>query len=298
MTILFLKKWLMVSASLVLSALLWMGVQVFRVFRIPEPTQDPAPALRMSGLTDLPLEDVFSRPGEEDIERRAASLKLSGTIQLETGESETRGAEFVGLVDDEETGRQHLVSVGDALGPFTIREIGREYMVFGTDSRNWKVEMTGSARAWSGRGDRDGGGQDENQISWEDMPALETTRFGKRVADNQWVIQREAIHAYVRELIENPARAIDLYGSFSTAPPGGETGFAGFRIEMQGEQDFLRAMGLQDGMVIRAVNSMEMSSQARAEFMVRTFMRGDLGAVILDIDDVDGEIGKKIYIIR
>ncbi|MCC5845130.1 MAG: hypothetical protein JJU05_12850 [Verrucomicrobia bacterium] len=300
MTILFLKKWLMPAGVLVSAGLLWMGIQVFRVFYVPvaEPVAGPGPDLRGGERVSLPSLDVFSRPGEEDLDRRAASLMLSGTIQLEGGTREDGGVDFVALVDDGETGRQHLVAVGEALGPFRVKEIGREYLTISKDDRNWQLEMTGAVRVWAGRGGSSRRNGEEGAMTWEDMPALETTPFGKRVAHNQWVIQREAVHAYVRDLIEDPARAVKLYDSFREAPPVGEDGLAGFSIQKRGEHDFFRAMGLEDGMVIRAVNSMEMRSQARAEFMVRAFMRGELGAVILDIDQPDGEIGKNIYIIR
>jgi hypothetical protein len=204
---------------------------------------------------------------------------------------------YLALVDDAESGRQHLVSAGDRLGPFRVTGIGREYLALGNGDRIWELEMTGTTRAWAGaeRGGARAG--EEAPVTWETMPALETTPFGKRVADNQWVIQREAVFDYTRALIEEPRRAIALYSNFAKAPPSEEGGFEGFRLTMRAEQEFLGAMGLEDGMVIRAVNSMEMSNQGRAEYMVREFMRGQMGAVVLDVEQ-DGEMKKLIYVIR
>ncbi len=300
MTIVFLKKWLLSAGALVAAGLLWMGVQVFRVFYVPAmpDTGGSGGGFRPADVATLPAVDIFSRPGEEDLDRRAASLMLSGTIQLEGGGREDGGVDFVALVDDAESGRQHLVGVGEALGPFRVTEIGREYLMLSHEDRYWQLEMTGTVRAWAGRGSRSREDGTEGAMTWDDMPALETTPFGKRVAENQWVIQREAVYAYVRELIEDPARAVKLYDSFRAAPPEGDDGLAGFRIQQRGEQDFFRAMGLEDGMVIRTVNSMEMSSQARAEYMVRVFMRGELGAVVLDVDREGQDMEKMIYVIR
>lgn len=301
MSLLLLKKWCLLAGGVVSAGLLWMGVQVFRVFYVPAAEAVP-PETGFLRAADpgvaLPAADVFSRPGEEDLDRRAQALTLSGTIQLQGVSREEGGTEFMALVDDGETGRQHLVSVGDVLGPFRVTQISWETLVVSVEDRHWALEMTGTARAWAGRPGEDRNGGAERLLTWDELPALETTRFGKRVAENQWVIQREAVQAYVRELIENPARAISLYSSFEAAPPETEDGLAGFRLQKRGEHDFFRAMGLTDGMVIRAVNSMEMSSQARAEFMVRAFMRGDLGAVVLDVDQPDGDSGKKIFVIR
>ena len=299
MSIVFLKKWLLLAAFIVSAGLFMMGIQVLRVFNTGAGTgAAEARPLEWSVETSLlPEADVFSRPGEENLDRRAASLKLSGTIQLEGGARENGGVDFMALVDDEETGRQHLVSVGDALGPFRVRGIGREYLALGKDDRIWELEMTGTVRAWAGENRHGKNGDEEPPMTWDTMPALETTPYGKRVAENQWVIQREAVYAYTRSLIEDPARAIKLYESFTQAPPVDEDGLAGFRLQMRGEQDFFKAMGLADGMVIRAVNSMEMSNQGRAEYLVREFMRGDIGAVVLDVEQ-DGEMNKLIYVIR
>lgn len=300
MTIRFLKKWLLFAGLLVSGGLLWMGVPVFRVFYSPgsDPISDGDAEFPGRERVSLPVQDVFSRPDEEDLDRRAAALTLSGTIQLEAGVRGEDGVEFVALVDDGLSGRQHLVGLREMLGPFRVTEIGRDVLWISNEDRYWKLEMAGTVRAQARAGTPQRRPADERTLTWDDMPALETSPFGRRVAENQWVIQREAVHAYVRELIENPARAVKLYDSFQAAPPQGEDGLAGFRLEPQGEQDFLRAMGLEGGMVIRAVNSMEMSNQGRAELMVRAFMRGDLEAVVLDVEQPDGEMAKKIYIIR
>jgi hypothetical protein len=298
MTILFLKKWLLFFACLVGAALLWMGVQVFRVFQVSSPVSESGSVSGAWGgaLAVLPAVDVFSRPGEDDIERRAAALVLSGTIQIEGGGRVRNGVEYVALVDDEESGRQHLVSVGDELGPFRIREISPETMVFGIDNRNWELEMTGRVRP---RAVRRGtpSTEDGESVAWEDMPALETSPFGKRVGDNQWVIEREPVMEYVRDLVENPARAISLYDSFRGVEQENQDLLDGFRIQKRGEHDFFRAMGLEDGMIIRSANMMEMDHQVRAEIIMREFIRGELDAVVLQVDE-NGERKGMIYIIR
>jgi hypothetical protein len=56
-------------------------------------------------------------------------------------------------------------------------------------------------------------------------------------------------------------------------------------------------VGLQDGDVIRKVNSMNMINQRRGEFMLNEFFQHKLGAVVLDVVREDKE-KKLIYIIR
>ena len=49
--------------------------------------------------------------------------------------------------------------------------------------------------------------------------------------------------------------------------------------------------------VVRRVNSMHMTSQRRAEHFIREFVRGNLGAVVLDIER-GGKEEKLIYLVE
>jgi len=72
---------------------------------------------------------------------------------------------------------------------------------------------------------------------------------------------------------------------------------AGYRLEKEGEAEFFAAVGLQEGDTIRRVNSMNMTSQARAEYFISEFMKERLGAVVLDVER-NGQQEKLIYLFR
>ena len=66
---------------------------------------------------------------------------------------------------------------------------------------------------------------------------------------------------------------------------------------MEGEPDFFKAVGLQNGDVIRKVNSMNMTSQRRAEYLMGEFFKNRLNAFVFDIER-QGQPQKLIYLLR
>jgi len=284
---------LMVAGGLVITGVL---------FRSSESPAGPVSEVRKPGMevprVDLPQGDVFARVGVERLEQELHRFRLTGTFQTyDFGlEGETRLRGQLALVDDLNAGQQRIVREGDSLGPFRVNRIGVNELMVSASDQEWTLRLQGvfaSSRPASG----EGSAPESRPPTWEDMPILERSAWGDRVAENQWLIRREAVFEYAEQMMADPRRAIELYRSFSTAEPFGEDELAGFRLKMTGERDFFTAMGLTDGDVIRRVNSMEMSNQARAEFLIAEFMRSRMNAVVLDVER-NGELQKLVYVIR
>lgn len=225
---------------------------------------------------------------------------LSGTFQtfdMKKGSvDEVARVRSLALVDDVQEGRQRLVKEGDRLGSFLVQNIGLDQITLARQEQLFVLALSGEVASASMQESQERDLKTSPPVSFEDMPALETNRFGKRIAENQWVIQREAVFNYAEEIMGNPYRAVQLYRSFSqVAENRGDE--AGFQVQMKGEQDFLTAMGLGDGDIIRRVNSMDMESQVRAEYLVREFMNSRMSAVVLDVEN-NGESRKQIFIVR
>ena len=68
-------------------------------------------------------------------------------------------------------------------------------------------------------------------------------------------------------------------------------------LDVAGEADFFAAMGMQQGELIRKVNSMNMTSQKRAEYFMGEFMKYLVNAFVLDIER-GGKPEKLIYLVR
>jgi type II secretory pathway component PulC len=66
---------------------------------------------------------------------------------------------------------------------------------------------------------------------------------------------------------------------------------------MEGEKEFFSAAGLQEGDVVRKVNSMNMTSQKRAEYFIGEFLQNRVTALVFDIER-ENKAQKLIYFIR
>jgi hypothetical protein len=139
------------------------------------------------------------------------------------------------------------------------------------------------------------GDDERSDGSFFDAPALETNRFGKRIDKDRWIFERKALMGYYEEMMANPARLVTLYKSFRPDRKDGEV--AGFQFKTEGEGDFFKAVGFQDGDVVRTVNSMQMTSQRRAEFFMGEFVRENLNAIVIEVER-EGEMRNLIYLIR
>ncbi len=132
-------------------------------------------------------------------------------------------------------------------------------------------------------------------VSMEDQPALESSRFGKRVGENRWVFNREELLKYYQEVLDEPERIAKVY--LSLKPDYQGESIEGYRLASEGEADFFKAVGLQEGDTIRKVNSMRMVSQRRAEYFLSEFLKNRVSALVLDVER-EGKPEKMIYLIR
>ncbi|OGV44865.1 MAG: hypothetical protein A2X46_17210 [Lentisphaerae bacterium GWF2_57_35] len=129
----------------------------------------------------------------------------------------------------------------------------------------------------------------------EDGVALETSRFGKRVGENRWVFQREDLLKYYQELLDDPERMASIF--LSMKPDYQEGRINGYHVDVEGEKDFFKDVGLQQGDVVRKVNSMKMTSQARAEYFLGEFVKNRVSAVVMEVER-EGKPQKLIYLFR
>ncbi len=290
------------SALLLLCAgytalLVWAG-QAFTEMESPPDSgqENPVLPIPVPVFTDA---NPWARPGLEKIASQVEYYRLSGTYQTFTADDSGIGSEQVtslALVDDLKTGQQSIVQEGGMLGPFTIQEISADRIRISHDNRQWTLLLSGQV-AMGGGGRSTSSGPLTKEERFDQLPSLEETAYGKRIAHNQWVISRAAIKGYAEEIIGSPLRATRLYRSFNqVADEEGQTE-AGFRLQMKGEQDFFQNMGLQDEDVIRKVNSMKMKNQGRAEYLIGEFMQDKMGLVVLEIER-GGQPQKLIYLIR
>ena len=238
---------------------------------------------------------VFA-PGERRLQSASGPLsrrfRLAGTFFSFDERSDASGTESVckAILDDVEKKTQHLIGEGETLDGIQVARIYRDHVVLRNDGREEELWLSFST-------DREGAGagtMTAQEAEPEPVP-MEVSRFGTRVGEARWVLNRDALMNYYEELREDPERIGHLYVSMK--PDYNEGAIAGYKLNMTGEQDFFKAAGLQEGDVVRNVNSLRMTSQARAEYFIGEFLQGRLSAVVLDIER-GGEEKKLIYLIR
>jgi type II secretion system protein C len=223
----------------------------------------------------------------------AKRFRLAGTFFAFGEPGAQEGNYCKAILDDALKKEQYLVREGDTVEGIHVVRIYQDRVVL----RNQGVEEELWLSFANALADRPpaGTGPGRRTAEADETPALEVNRFGKRVGENRWVLSREALKGYYREMLDDPERLALLYVSMK--PQYKEGAIAGYTMDMEGEKDFFTSAGLRNGDIIRKVNSMNMTSQRRAEYFIGEFAKDRLNAVVLDVER-NNQPQKLIYMIR
>ncbi len=231
---------------------------------------------------------VFAPANRRGLSTNAADqtprrFRLAGTFFV-FGAGEVHKA----ILDDLQTKQQSIVGQGEQVAGYTVEEVGadRAVLVRGSEREVLILGLTSPAAPAAAAGTNVARNAASEKV-------LDETRFGKRVGDTRWIMNRRELLNYYQELLDNPDRIAAVYMSMKPEYKNDE--IAGYRLNEEGERDFFKAVGLQEGDVIRKVNSMNMTSQARAEYFIGEFVKNRLNAVVIDIER-DGTPQKMIYL--
>lgn len=288
----------------VLLAALALGAAgvAWSVRRMPRP--EPA-APGAAAVPDWPASPAFgarewtalqsSRPSATLLPGLAtnhARYRLAGTFIAPEGSlSGVTGTLCRAIIDDVQTQKQYLLAEGESSGELKMLRIRSDRVIVEIAGRTEELFLSFGAGAPSAP-------SSANAAAFTEVPAekvLEESAYGKRVGDTRWVMNRDALLGYYREMLDHPERIAKLYDTFQPDYVKGK--IEGYRVKVEGEGDFLKAVGLREGDVVRMVNSMRMSSQSRAEFWMGEFVKDRMGAAVLDIER-DGKPEKLVYLFR
>lgn len=284
--------------ALALALALYLGVLLYRLPREEPPIATPKPADRLPVQMPPPEAWTVFRVAAGPVPHSgplAERFRLAGTFFL-YGEGEGNGqfeTRRRAIIDDLSAKKQLIVSEQDEVDGYTIARIEADRVRL--QREGVEVELALSFSALSAGGEGAPSTRPSEMPSMEDWPALENTRFGKRVGENRWVVRRDELLRYYAELLDDPERIANVYASLK--PKYEDNSIAGYVLNSEGEGDFFRAVGLQEGDVIRRVNSMRMVSQRRAEYFLSEFMKNRVSALVFDIER-GGKEEKLIYLIR
>ena len=256
---------------------------------------------------DWPEPAAFASGDWTVVQRRGAAMpapmgplgqrfRLAGTFFAYPGEGEARSGTRHAILDDLRERKQHLLQEGDDVDTVEVVSIFRDRIVLRGQAGEEELWLSFTGKA--SPDDRPAADERaETPPLFEDMPALETSRFGKRIGENRWVLQREELLRYFDELQEDPERLTAIFMAMEPDYDEEEDRVAGYRLRMLGEDVLYEAAGFQEGDIVRMVNSMPMTSPARAEYFISEFLNERISAVVFDIER-NGAEEKLIHLIR
>lgn len=219
----------------------------------------------------------------------AGSLRLAGIFGT-IGEDGTELRKAI--LGDDSTKEQAIVSRGEKFAGWTVQEVGDEHVAI---TRNGERKVLTMSFAGGEIAAQPAAATASDELLEPEETVLEETPYGKKVGDTRWVLSKRSMQNYYQQLLDNPERIAALYMSLKPIYAGKD--ITGYHLNQEGERDFFKAMGLTEGDVVRKVNSMNMTSQSRAEYFIGEFVKDRLGALVLDIER-GGKPEKLIYLFR
>jgi hypothetical protein len=245
---------------------------------------------------------AIARPVEPDAALTPPShhLRLSGTFMTyDQVDNENRKPvrTIKALLDDLKERTTQVVGVGEHFSGCLVKQIHPDSIVLEREMEMFTLYVASGSVVPGSAAQVPSDPATAHPATFESMPALLTSRFGKKIGENRWVLRREALLDYYDEVKNDAERLTLLWKSFTTNRDAQTGEPLGFNVNPAGEPDFWTAMGLQDGDIMRKVNSMNMINQRRGEFMLNEFFQHKLSAVVLDVVR-EGKEEKLIYIIR
>lgn len=226
----------------------------------------------------------------------AKRFRLAGTFFSYPGEGGTDSGSRHAILDDLSAKVQHLVQENDEVDHIRVVSIFRDRIVLSGQAGEEELWLSFTGKTDPSAAPTETARADV-PLRFEDMPALETSRFGKRIGENRWVFQRDELLRYFEELQEDPERLTAIFMAMEPDYDEEEDLVAGYQLNMLGEDVLYEGAGFQNGDIVRMVNSIPMTSPARAEYFIREFLNERISAVVFDIER-DGEEQKLIHLIR
>jgi len=215
----------------------------------------------------------------------AKRFRLAGTFFAVGINQQSRKA----ILDDLQKKEQLLVTEGDLIdGDALVRSIMSDRIILrrGTIDEEIMLCFAGNLQP----GSQQTAGSSDGRLAAEVQ-----NRFGKRVGDKRWVLTRTELLKYYKEVLNDTDRLAKIYDSLKPVYEG--RNIAGYNLAIEGEGDMFNAFGLQQGDIIRQVNSMPMTSQTRAEYFISEFVKNRVNGFVLDIER-SGRKEKLIYMVR
>lgn len=196
------------------------------------------------------------------------------------------------IIEDIQEHEQVITTEGETIDDFQVVRIQRDSVVIGRGGYEETLWLSFAGRS----GEQKAGTAQAAATGGADATASGGLRFGKRVGEHSWVFSRDRLVEYYKELLDSPDRLVTVFDSLKPVYDANRS-ITGYRLEVEGEPEFFKSVGLKEGDTIRSVNSMQMTSRRRAEYLIREFSDNRLNAFLLDVER-DGKPERFLYRVR
>lgn len=262
----------------------------------PPPPSAPEPAAARAGAVlalGPALAPKAAAPGA-----LAARFRLAGTI---LGASTGGAEEPMAIIDDRELVRQHVATRSEEVVPGVVLvAVGPDSATLAGPDGEETLRLSRPASA-ARPAPAPGAGPLPAAAAAAGKPRTReeaAERFGGReVFPDRWRFDRDKVIAYYEELRSQPERLLSVFDSMDPVyveDPDGERRIEGYQVGVEGENDLFLAAGLEEGDVVRSVNSVLMARRDRAEALIAAFVEGRASMFVFEIER-KGETKKLVF---
>lgn len=255
-------------------------------------------------FTTLPKENIIVSATEvmTELPIRTSSGELSKRFRLAGiifGTQNFGAINPQAIIDDKQLVRQSVVMRGDeVVSGITVVDIKQSSIILrdavGEEELFLEKRSTSTSTT---KNETTENQAEETVISREDA----AKRFGGvEVFPGRWEFDRKVVMNYYDELMNNGERMLTIFDSMDPVYEVDEIGgrnITGYEVGVEGEQEFFIAAGLENGDIVRAVNSVPMANRRFAERFIKEFVNGQTEMFVLEVER-DGKVEKKVYTIK
>lgn len=188
--------------------------------------------------------------------------------------------------------QQIIVRQGEFVEPhIRVERIAAKHVLL-RDSRHNKVRLDMASSAGA-----EPPSQWEKGAKSKDDPGDEVLQgsLGRLDEFNRRVFTRDELINYYTELRNEPERMLAVFDSMKPVYDH-EGGISGYRLQVEGEEDFFKSVGLVEDDIVRSVNSVPMTSRVHAEHFIARVVADGLDTIAMEVER-GGEQKKLIYLV-
>ena len=260
--------------------------------------QNPASPAAPAELDFSALARAFIPDGTRGKGWLATRFRLAGIVH---GVSANGDNELIAIIDDRTEVRQRIAFLGQEIVPgVKVSKINAAADTVTLSAADGEEEISLDKNATASHATAPktpAASADAEKGSRADY----AKRFGGyEVFPGRWNFNRESVLDYYAKLRDEPQRLLSVFDSmdpvYEKSADGADT-ITGYVVAVKGEPDFFEAAGLKQGDIVRAVNTVPMHNRRRAEGFITSFVQGESGTFILEIER-GGKIEKQAYVIE